>query len=46
MNLVKNVKNYFGYRSYRKGIDHDVSKDFYLNERRRGNGYVTSRSIF
>ena len=35
MNLVRNLKNYFGYRSYRKGIDHDVSKDFYLNEKKR-----------
>ena len=32
MNLVKNLKDYFGYKRYRKNTDHDVSKDFYINE--------------
>ena len=35
MKLVKDLKHYFGYKRYRENTDHDVSRDFYLNEMQR-----------
>ena len=35
LKLVKDLRNYYGYKSYRKNTDHDVSRTFYLNEMQR-----------